>query len=294
MGERGDEEQLLSFLNAVLKPSGVDKLVSVEILEGKTLPPEVIGDKKSILDLRARTNDGSLVNVEVQLRNLRNMDKRSLFYASREFGSGIDAGQDYIELPRVIAINIVDFEFIPEETISDFHTCFHLWEDRHKDYMLTNALEIHFIDIPKFRRLPVKNIVEDRLLQWITFFDKETTQETLEEVLRMDAAIQKAHEKMTLISGDKEAMRYYHMREKALFDFTSGMNSARREGREEGLAEGKKEGKKEGLAEGKKEGKREGNKEGKEEMVRNMKAGGLSVEHIMRFSGFSREEIEAL
>jgi hypothetical protein len=43
MGEKGDEEQLLGFLNAVLRRTGKDRLVQVEILENKTFTPEVIG-----------------------------------------------------------------------------------------------------------------------------------------------------------------------------------------------------------------------------------------------------------
>jgi predicted transposase/invertase (TIGR01784 family) len=98
----------------------------------------------------------------------------------------------------------------------------------------------------------------------------------------MDAAIQKAQERIVFVSSDKESLWYYQMREKALFDITSGMNFARSEGKAEGKAEGKVEGKAEGKAEGKKE------------LARNMKAGGLSVEQIMAFSGFSRKEIEEL
>jgi hypothetical protein len=39
LGEKGDEEQLLSFLNAVLKRTGKNILQSVEILENKTFTP---------------------------------------------------------------------------------------------------------------------------------------------------------------------------------------------------------------------------------------------------------------
>ena len=59
-------------------------------------------------------------------------------------------GQDYIDLPNAIVINILDFGFLP---LGDFHTCFHIYEDKHKEYMLTDALEIHFIDMVKWRRL---------------------------------------------------------------------------------------------------------------------------------------------
>ncbi|MDR2768256.1 MAG: Rpn family recombination-promoting nuclease/putative transposase, partial [Treponema sp.] len=129
MGEKGDEEQLLGFLNAVLKRTGKDKLVSVEILENKTFAAEVIGDKSSILDLRAILTDGTKIAIEVQLRNLGNMDKRSLFYWSRDYSKGLEAGQDYRELSNVITINIVNFEYIQSKK---YHTSFHLWEDEDK------------------------------------------------------------------------------------------------------------------------------------------------------------------
>ncbi|MDR1858735.1 MAG: Rpn family recombination-promoting nuclease/putative transposase [Treponema sp.] len=52
MGEKGDEVQLLCFLNAVLGRTGDDRLASVEIIENKTLPAEFLGGKTSILDVR--------------------------------------------------------------------------------------------------------------------------------------------------------------------------------------------------------------------------------------------------
>jgi len=237
-GEKGDEEQLLSFLNAVLKRTSRDKLTNIEILENKTLTAEIIGDKMSILDIRAVAEESTKVNIEVQLRNLGNMDRRSLFYWSTEYSRGIGAGQDYRLLPNVIAINIVNFEFIP---VDDFHTTFHLWEDKHR-HMLTDALEIHFVDMVKFKRLLGKDIKNEPLHRWLSFFDKDTSNDVLEEVFNMDMAIQLASEKMNFLSSDKEALRLYQMREMALSDFTSGMNYAREEGLKEGKIEGKIEG----------------------------------------------------
>jgi len=66
-GEKGDEGQLLGFLNAALERTGNDRLVSVEILENKTFSAEYLGDKASILDLRAQLEDGSRIGIEVQL-----------------------------------------------------------------------------------------------------------------------------------------------------------------------------------------------------------------------------------
>ncbi|GHT80222.1 hypothetical protein FACS1894130_11100 [Spirochaetia bacterium] len=137
MGEKGDEEQLLAFLNAVLKRSGREHLQSVEIIENRAIPADVIGGKSSVLDVRARTEAGDGVEIEVQLRNLGNMDRRSLFYWSREFTRGLASGQEYEEVPNVIAINIVGYEFLPQ--VPDYQTTFHIWEDRHRDIMLTDG-----------------------------------------------------------------------------------------------------------------------------------------------------------
>jgi predicted transposase/invertase (TIGR01784 family) len=263
MGEKGDEAQLLGFLNAVLRRTGRDKIVSVEILEHKTFTADVIGDKTSILDIRAVLADGTKVNIEVQLRNLGNMDKRSLFYWSREYTKGIEAGQDYTELPNVVSINIVNFEFL---LAGGFHTTFHLWEDQDKVILLTDALEIHFIDMVKFRLLRDKDIKNDPLHRWLTYFDKDSPPELVEEVVRMDAAILKAQERAAIVAGDKEALREIHLREIGLSDWTSGVNHARREGI----------------------------KEGKIETARNLKAMGISIEQITQATGLTGQQIKGL
>ncbi|MDR2923724.1 MAG: Rpn family recombination-promoting nuclease/putative transposase, partial [Treponema sp.] len=85
MGEKGDEVQLLGFINAVLHRTGENRFCSVEIIENKTFTPEVIGDKSSVLDVRAVLHDNTRTNIEVQLRNQHNMDRRSLFYWSKEY-----------------------------------------------------------------------------------------------------------------------------------------------------------------------------------------------------------------
>ncbi|MDR2536761.1 MAG: hypothetical protein LBC46_00490 [Treponema sp.] len=121
-------------------------------------------------------------------------------------------------------------------------------------------------------------------------------EETLQKILDMDPAMRKLYEEFMPVARarDEDSLRYYQMREKALSDFISGMNFARKEGEQKGKAEGLREGRAEGLKEGKVEGLKEGERKGKQELARNMKAGGLSVEQIMAFSGFSRKEIEEL
>jgi predicted transposase/invertase (TIGR01784 family) len=96
----------------------------------------------------------------------------------------------------------------------------------------------------------------------------------VEEVIKMDAGIQKAEKKMAHVSMDKEALRAYQMREMALSDWTSGLNHARREG----IREGKREGKLEGIR----------------EIAAKMKRRGTPLSQIMEDTGLSAEDIAAL
>ena len=263
LGEKGDEEQLLSFLNAVLKRTNRDQLTSVEILENKTFPAEIVGNKTSIFDVRATTSRGDKPNIEVQLKDLHNHDRRSLMYWSREYVKDISEGDDYKDLPNVITINIVGFDYIPLES---YHTSFHLREDENPEYILTEALEIHFINMVKFRAVKEKDIQGNMLERWLSFFDDSTPPEVIEEIKRMDTAIQKAADKIDLVSQDKEALRMYHMRAMAMSDWTTSINTAR----EKGMAKGR------------------------EEIAVNALRKGISLDVIQEITGLSTECLEDL
>jgi predicted transposase/invertase (TIGR01784 family) len=96
----------------------------------------------------------------------------------------------------------------------------------------------------------------------------------IEEVIKMDAAIQKAQERLDFVAHDKEALREYHMREMALSDWTSGVNHAR--------------------LEGKAEGRQQGRSEGQKERARNLKAMGIPIGQIAQGTGLTVEQIEKL
>jgi predicted transposase/invertase (TIGR01784 family) len=267
MGEKGDEEQLLSFLNAVLKRSGKDALESVEIFENKTFIPEIVGDKTSVLDVRTTTNSGEKINIEVQLKDMHNMDKRSLMYWCREYLKDISSGDDYTKLPKVITINIVNFDYIP---LDAYHTSFHLREDKEHDYILTETLEIHFISMMKFRQLKEKDIKNNPLDRWLSFFDDTTPEKTLQEVLKMDATIQRTAERMQFLSNDKETLRMYHLREMGMSDWTTSINTALEKGEVKGRLEGKLED------------------------AQNALRAGVSVDIVKSFTGLDTDTIKSL
>ena len=78
-GNEKHPEILISFLNAVMEPT--DPIKSVQI-KNSDIEKEHIEDKYSRLDIKAITNSGEYINVEIQVKNEYNMIKRSLYYWS--------------------------------------------------------------------------------------------------------------------------------------------------------------------------------------------------------------------
>ncbi len=110
---------------------------------------------------------------------------------------GIRQGEDYRKLTKVITINLLDFKFLD---IKDYHSSFHLWEDREKEYMLTDLVEIHFIELPKFREVQNKASENEALKRWLIFLQKDISREVLEELMEMEPAIKMAEEKLDYLS----------------------------------------------------------------------------------------------
>ncbi|MBF8984832.1 Rpn family recombination-promoting nuclease/putative transposase [Lutibacter sp. B2] len=270
-GENEVKDNLIAFLNAVLDRKDIDRLLTLEIIDNKELTREMIDDKTGILDVRAKTADGMQLDIEVQLTDQRNMDKRTLFYWGRLFNEGINKGQDYKDLSKVITINILDFNYIE---LDKFHSQFHLWEDEAKEYMLTDLVEIHFIEIPKFKELKEKNLKEDKLQRWLTFFSNDISNETLRELMDMDKDIKRAEERLEYLGSDPEMLEIYKAREKALHERANMINSAREEGMEKGMAKGMEK--------------------GIEKMTQNLLAMGMDMEFIMNATGLDKEKIKQI
>ena len=230
-GEKDDEPVLIAFLNAVLNRTQKEKLTEIEIIENKELTKELIEDKTGRIDVRAKTAKGEQIDIEVQLTDQSNMDKRTLFYWGKLYLEGIKQGEDYRKLNKVITINLLDFSFLETK---NYHSSFHLWEDFEKDYMLTDLVEIHFIELPKFRSLKNKNYKDEALQRWLTFLEKDISKEVLEELMQMEPAIKMAEDKLDFLSSDPETIELYKAREYSAHEKANMISSAEQRGEQRG------------------------------------------------------------
>ena len=226
-GEKGNEDILISFINAVLKRTNKEPIIEIEIIDNKHLTKEVINDKTGIIDVRARTAKGENIDIEVQLTDQGNMDKRTLFYWGKMYLENIKQGEDYTSLEKVITINILDFDYLKTES---YQSSFHLWEDIEKDYMLTDMVEIHFLELPKFRRKQNKNYKNNAIERWLAFLEKDIPEATLKELMDLEPAIEKAERRIEYLSSDEETMNTYWERERSLHERANMINSAEERG----------------------------------------------------------------
>ncbi len=70
-------------------------------------------DKQSIFDIQAKTAEGKLINIEMQLFNRYDNEKRTLYYWSKQYASQLEEGQPYKNLMKCVTSNILNFSIAP-------------------------------------------------------------------------------------------------------------------------------------------------------------------------------------
>lgn len=294
-GKTGNEPILLAFLNAALQLTKEKRIASVEILN-PVIQREHIEDKASVLDIHAKTEQGEHVNIEIQLANKFDMKKRTLYYWSRIYASQIQKGTPYTDLAKTITINILNFRFLQET--DRFRTTFHLYEDQ-EQFLLTDVLEIHFMEIPKLMDKWEQHAVDphdNELERWLLLLeadDHEEIRKELEGIAMKDPVLKRVFEEWEDLSRDEKKWVEYESRRKAILDELAAVREAEirqqraeQRAREKGLAEG--------LAEGLEKGLAEGERQKAIKMAMKMLEKGKDVDEIAFFTELSVEEIQKL
>ena len=286
-GKLGNEPILIAFLNATLKLPKENQITSVVLLNTE-LNKEYKEDKKSLLDIRAVTAEGIQVNIEIQLANRHDMEKRTLFYWAKMYTHQMREGMAYKELAKTITINILDFNYIKQTR--NYHSVFRLFEID-EGFELTEALEIHFMELPKLLVKWRERLVspwEDDLVRWLFLLEGSEDEEifkTLEEIAMQDPVLNQAMEEWEKSSEDPKVRELYFARRKAVLDEKAAIREA-----ELRLLEAIKQGKEEGIREGEEKGKREN----KLVVAKNLLNRGMDIRVISEIVGISEEEVRDL
>ena len=198
-GAEENKSILISFLNAVLGWSGERQIVAVEILN-PYLEQETITDSYGILDIKVQLGSGELVDVEMQIGDRADMERRSTFYICRMFGDQKIIKGKYRDLKRAIAINILDFVRIKGS--QRYHTRFRLLE-LEESIELTDAIEIHFIELPKLKAELAS--YGNPLDRWVMFLKGWDDMKLLERLSEEDPGIAQAKKALEEMAADPRA-----------------------------------------------------------------------------------------
>ena len=169
---KGNESVLKDFLEALLK---------IEIRGIKITNPEIIpyekGEKRGLLDIKAEINDGTMLDVEMQMKNERNTDERATEYMGKMISEQLQVGEDYQNLKKSIVIFITNYNFLKrnsyhsvgkmkfDKTIEDEYVNMGYDEE---DELASKYIEVHYIELPKFKKKELSKFT--KLDQWMCIF----------------------------------------------------------------------------------------------------------------------------
>ncbi len=237
-GKEERKQITIDFLNTVLGKSLGQEIRNIVFRQTEMLPDGDEG-KLSRLDVVCELDNGTLVDVEVQVVNERNMQRRTLFYWARLYLLSLTRGDDYGELRPAITINILAFDLLPQEEPVAMYS---IYNSENGD-RLNNDMELYFIELPKYARKPKKSLREStKMERWLAYFANKLTHEERKELAIMDPAIKQAMDAEQIFMSDPDTYLRYVNRQMAIMDYNTNMRCAREDGIAEGKAEGKAEG----------------------------------------------------
>ena len=229
-GVKGSERILGGFLSKILN----QEVKKVSLDANQNLVQETVDEKLGILDLRAIIEENIDVNIEIQLVDKANLEKRILLYWARRYGVQLKPGEDYRKLRKTIAILITDYEIPNLVWFKDAHTRWELLEKRNPEIKVFEDIEVHIIEMPKIEANP--KATERGLKNWIKFLQNPES-----EAVKMsnDKELDEAYKKLENISGDEKLRRLSELRLKAILDEKATLECGREAGLKEGMAKRK-------------------------------------------------------
>lgn len=143
-GVEENKDLLISLVNSIVGEE--DQVVDVTIINPYNAK-NFKNDKLSILDIKAKGADGKRYNIEIQISDEADYDKRALYYWGKLYTEQLKSTQGYSTLSKAIGIHILNFTSIPE--LKAYHNVFHITE-KESGFRYFKNLELHTIELKKF------------------------------------------------------------------------------------------------------------------------------------------------
>ena len=294
LGSEENKPLLQDLLECILDFTP-QQVLGLEFMD-KELTKEEFSDKTGILDVKLKLTDGTVIDIEIQASWNASFVKRTLFYWAKMYTADFKAGESYDKLHRCIAINIIADGFKLNDAIHSEY----LLQEKETHTMLTDVLEVHFLDLQAAKRAKAEGNAKGKrgqLINWLRFIGATDKKERA-MIATTSPVLQMLNEKIDILTLSPIERKLYESRMKLKSDITTISETQFSAGVERGKSLGLAEGKSLGLAEGKSLGLAEGEVRGSRqkalETARILKQFGDPVQKIVQATGLTIQEVETL
>jgi predicted transposase/invertase (TIGR01784 family) len=286
-GVEENKDLLISLINSIV--SQEDQVSDVTLLNPYN-PKNFQNDKLSILDIKAQGTDGKRFNIEIQISDEADYDKRALYYWAKLYTEQLKVAEDYEKLTKAIGIHILNFTSIPQ--VEAYHNVFQITE-KDTGIRYFKDLELHTIELKKFSQ-NLREDLNDFLKKIKRSVDIWAAFLTRQDLLHKDRlpseldnpALRKALTVLEVMNFGPEEREAYEDHLKWLRIEANTLKKYESKGFERGLEKG--------IETGLKEGMEKGMEKGKEEIARNLLTLKIPLETIEQATGLSRVHLQDL
>ena len=205
----GNESVLKDFLQAILKKD----IKKVTIKNPEIIPYEK-DEKRGLLDIKAETDDGTILDVEMQMKDRKDTQERGIQYLGNMITGQLQVGDDYTKLKKSIVIFITNYNFLErnsyhsvgkmkfDETLEEEYVNMGYEQE---EQIASEYIEFHYIELPKYKKKEPSKFT--KLDQWMCVFTNRKGEIMLAE--KENKQIKRAMNTLDFISEDpKERERH--------------------------------------------------------------------------------------
>ena len=198
----GNESVLKDLLEAILR-----KDIKTVTIKNPEIIPYEREDKRGLLDIKAETDDGTILDIEMQMEDKKNAEERGTLYAGNLITGQLQVGDDYKKLKKSIVIFITNYNFLKrnsyhsvgkmkfEDTLEEEYVDMGYSKE---EQIASKYIEFHYIELPKYKKKNSSKFT--KLDQWMCVLTDRKGEMMLAE--KENKEIKKAMNTLDYISAD--------------------------------------------------------------------------------------------
>ena len=265
----------------------MEAILRKDIKEVTIKNPEIIpyekDEKRGLLDIKAETDDGMVLDVEMQMKDKKDTEERGVQYLGNMITSQLQVGDDYTKLKKSIVIFITNYNFLKrnsyhsvgkmkfDETLEEEYVDMGYKEE---EQIASKYIEFHYIELPKYKKKEPSKFT--KLDQWMCVFTQRKEEIMLAE--KENKEIKKAMNTLDFISEDPKERERHNSIIMAEYNRLTSEHNFFEAGVEEGIEKGIEKGK----------------EEERKEIAKKLLKIRIPIEQIIETTGLTKQEIEEL